>query len=197
MYFFLQSLPDKDGKKCLFIIKCLDKSFECSASDKKKKQEWIQGTDETFPATLWHQCLWFLSHLLTQQCLCSCCCCCGAESVISVFLCPPNSHPNLHPAAEVGSVFSSPWGPAEAQGAAAEAERGRGQPGGEDEAAAGGQWEQTEAAGGHEGGAVSQSTLTTSKLTTLYTFKCYTQESWPSYIIFSYFKRRTEIIYLF
>jgi len=36
-------LPDKDGKKCLFLIKCLDKSFEISASDKKKKQEWIQG----------------------------------------------------------------------------------------------------------------------------------------------------------
>lgn len=36
-------MPDKDGKKCLFLIKCLDKSFEISASDKKKKQEWIQG----------------------------------------------------------------------------------------------------------------------------------------------------------
>lgn len=39
----LQSLADKDGRKCLFIIKCSDKSFEISASDKKKKQEWIQG----------------------------------------------------------------------------------------------------------------------------------------------------------
>lgn len=27
----------------MFIIKCNDKSFEISASDKKKKQEWIQG----------------------------------------------------------------------------------------------------------------------------------------------------------
>lgn len=27
----------------MFIIKCSDKSFEISASDKKKKQEWIQG----------------------------------------------------------------------------------------------------------------------------------------------------------
>ncbi|XP_054866455.1 switch-associated protein 70 isoform X2 [Amphiprion ocellaris] len=39
----VESLPDKDGKKCLFIIKCIDKSFEISASDKKKKQEWIQA----------------------------------------------------------------------------------------------------------------------------------------------------------
>ncbi|TKS70187.1 Switch-associated protein 70 [Collichthys lucidus] len=40
----VESLPDKEGKKCLFIIKCTDKSFEISASDKKKKQEWIQAT---------------------------------------------------------------------------------------------------------------------------------------------------------
>ncbi|XP_044064725.1 switch-associated protein 70 isoform X1 [Siniperca chuatsi] len=39
----LESLPDKEGKKCLFIIKCTDKSFEISASDKKKKQEWMQA----------------------------------------------------------------------------------------------------------------------------------------------------------
>ncbi|KAM8939990.1 switch-associated protein 70 [Pelodytes ibericus] len=38
----VKSLPDKDGKKCLFLVKCLDKSYEISASDKKKKQEWIQ-----------------------------------------------------------------------------------------------------------------------------------------------------------
>ncbi|TRY88539.1 hypothetical protein DNTS_002824 [Danionella cerebrum] len=37
------SLPDKEGKKCLFYVKCSDKSFEISASDKKKKQEWIQA----------------------------------------------------------------------------------------------------------------------------------------------------------
>ncbi|KAI2653494.1 Switch-associated protein 70 [Labeo rohita] len=37
------SLPDKEGKKCLFYVKCVDKSFEISASDKKKKQEWIQA----------------------------------------------------------------------------------------------------------------------------------------------------------
>ncbi|KAI4901663.1 hypothetical protein NFI96_012837 [Prochilodus magdalenae] len=38
-----QSLLDKEGKKCLFYVKCSDKSFEISASDKKKKQEWIQA----------------------------------------------------------------------------------------------------------------------------------------------------------
>lgn len=43
LFSFLQSLPDKEGKKCLFLVKCSDKSFEISASDKKKKQEWIQG----------------------------------------------------------------------------------------------------------------------------------------------------------
>ncbi|KAG5849167.1 hypothetical protein ANANG_G00107110 [Anguilla anguilla] len=39
----VESLPDKEGKKCLFIIRCSDKSFEISASDTKKKQEWIQA----------------------------------------------------------------------------------------------------------------------------------------------------------
>ncbi|KAL6113067.1 swap70 [Pungitius sinensis] len=39
----VESLPDKEGKKCLFIIKCTDKSFEISAPDKKKKQEWLQA----------------------------------------------------------------------------------------------------------------------------------------------------------
>uniref|UniRef100_A0AAY5EXA9 Switch-associated protein 70 n=1 Tax=Electrophorus electricus TaxID=8005 RepID=A0AAY5EXA9_ELEEL len=39
----VESLPDKDGKKCLFFVKCSDKSYEISASDKKKKQEWIQA----------------------------------------------------------------------------------------------------------------------------------------------------------
>nr|XP_058925145.1 switch-associated protein 70 isoform X2 [Kogia breviceps] len=43
----VESLPDKDGKKCLFIIKCFDKTFEISASDKKKKQEWIQAIHST------------------------------------------------------------------------------------------------------------------------------------------------------
>ncbi|XP_054627337.1 switch-associated protein 70 isoform X2 [Dunckerocampus dactyliophorus] len=39
----VESLPDKETRKCLFIIKCPDKSFEISASDKKKKHEWIQA----------------------------------------------------------------------------------------------------------------------------------------------------------
>ncbi|XP_069596068.1 switch-associated protein 70 [Ranitomeya imitator] len=38
----VESLPDREGKKCLFLVKCVDKSYEISASDKKKKQEWIQ-----------------------------------------------------------------------------------------------------------------------------------------------------------
>lgn len=38
-----QSVADREGRKCLFVIKCIDRSFEISASDKKKKQEWIQG----------------------------------------------------------------------------------------------------------------------------------------------------------
>lgn len=40
---FVESLQDKDGKKCLFLVKSSQKSFEISASDKKKKQEWIQA----------------------------------------------------------------------------------------------------------------------------------------------------------
>ncbi|XP_032446055.1 switch-associated protein 70b [Xiphophorus hellerii] len=39
----VESLQDKEGKKCLFLIKSSHKSFEISASDKKKKQEWIQA----------------------------------------------------------------------------------------------------------------------------------------------------------
>lgn len=39
----VESLVDRDGKKCLFLVKCVEKSYEISASDKKKKQEWIQA----------------------------------------------------------------------------------------------------------------------------------------------------------
>ncbi|XP_016126952.1 switch-associated protein 70-like isoform X3 [Sinocyclocheilus grahami] len=42
----VESLPDKDGKKNLFIIKCVEKSFEINASDKKAKQEWIQAIQD-------------------------------------------------------------------------------------------------------------------------------------------------------
>ncbi|XP_032079139.1 switch-associated protein 70 [Thamnophis elegans] len=38
-----EALPDKDGKKCLFLINNSEKCFEISASDKKKKQEWLQA----------------------------------------------------------------------------------------------------------------------------------------------------------
>ncbi|KAM6464802.1 switch-associated protein 70 isoform 3-T3 [Liasis olivaceus] len=43
----VEALPDKDGKKCLFLINSLEKGFEISASDKKKKQEWIQAIQTT------------------------------------------------------------------------------------------------------------------------------------------------------
>ncbi|XP_029010797.1 switch-associated protein 70b isoform X1 [Betta splendens] len=39
----VEPLQDKDGKKCLFFIKSSLKGFEISASDKKKKQEWMQA----------------------------------------------------------------------------------------------------------------------------------------------------------
>ncbi|XP_045885964.1 switch-associated protein 70-like, partial [Micropterus dolomieu] len=39
----VEPLQDKEGKKCLFLIKSSQKSFEISVSDKKKKQEWIQA----------------------------------------------------------------------------------------------------------------------------------------------------------
>ncbi|KAI2662185.1 Switch-associated protein 70 [Labeo rohita] len=42
----VESLPDKDGKKNLFIVRCVEKSFEISASDKKTKQEWIQAIQD-------------------------------------------------------------------------------------------------------------------------------------------------------
>ncbi|XP_049579668.1 switch-associated protein 70b isoform X2 [Syngnathus scovelli] len=39
----VEALADKEGKKCLFFIRSSQKGFEISASDKKKKQEWIQA----------------------------------------------------------------------------------------------------------------------------------------------------------
>ncbi|XP_044048337.1 switch-associated protein 70b isoform X2 [Siniperca chuatsi] len=39
----VEALQDKEGKKCLFLIKSSQKRYEISASDKKKKQEWIQA----------------------------------------------------------------------------------------------------------------------------------------------------------
>nr|XP_060623036.1 switch-associated protein 70 [Anolis sagrei ordinatus] len=43
----VEALPDKDGKKCLFLINSFEKCFEISASDKKKKQEWIHAIQTT------------------------------------------------------------------------------------------------------------------------------------------------------
>ncbi|XP_063763374.1 switch-associated protein 70b isoform X1 [Eleginops maclovinus] len=48
----VEPLQDKEGKKCLFLIKSSHKSFEISASDKKKKQEWIQVTSLTVTSPL-------------------------------------------------------------------------------------------------------------------------------------------------
>lgn len=42
----VEPLPDKDGKKNLFIIRCPEKSFEICASDKRKRQEWIQAIQD-------------------------------------------------------------------------------------------------------------------------------------------------------
>ncbi|XP_035012367.1 switch-associated protein 70b [Hippoglossus stenolepis] len=39
----VEPLPDKEGKKCLFIIRSSLKSFEINASDKKKRQEWMHA----------------------------------------------------------------------------------------------------------------------------------------------------------
>ncbi|CAN9507100.1 unnamed protein product [Ophioblennius macclurei] len=39
----VEPLLDKEGRKCLFIIKCADKSYEISCSDRKKRQDWIQA----------------------------------------------------------------------------------------------------------------------------------------------------------
>ncbi|XP_057198889.1 switch-associated protein 70 isoform X2 [Triplophysa rosa] len=42
----VESLPEKDGKKNLYIIRCVEKSFEINASDKKTRQEWIQAIQD-------------------------------------------------------------------------------------------------------------------------------------------------------
>lgn len=40
---FDQVLPDRDGKRCMFCLKTLSKSYEMSASDTKQRQEWTTG----------------------------------------------------------------------------------------------------------------------------------------------------------
>uniref|UniRef100_A0A6Q2YIW5 PH domain-containing protein n=1 Tax=Esox lucius TaxID=8010 RepID=A0A6Q2YIW5_ESOLU len=37
---FVDVLPDRDGKRCMFCLKTLSKTYEMSASDTKQRQEW-------------------------------------------------------------------------------------------------------------------------------------------------------------
>ncbi|KAJ0057063.1 hypothetical protein NL108_000907 [Boleophthalmus pectinirostris] len=39
----VESIPDKEGKRCLFCVKTHNKIFEMSASDQKQKVEWTQA----------------------------------------------------------------------------------------------------------------------------------------------------------
>ncbi|KAJ0012563.1 hypothetical protein NQD34_016897 [Periophthalmus magnuspinnatus] len=39
----IESIPDKEGKRCLFCVKTNNKTFEMSASDQKQKVEWTQA----------------------------------------------------------------------------------------------------------------------------------------------------------
>ncbi|KAK7886115.1 hypothetical protein WMY93_025736 [Mugilogobius chulae] len=39
----VESIPDKEGKRCLFCVKTNNKTFEMSASDQKQKVEWTQA----------------------------------------------------------------------------------------------------------------------------------------------------------
>ncbi|XP_043944398.1 differentially expressed in FDCP 6 homolog [Protopterus annectens] len=39
----VEAMPDKEGRRCLFCIKTLNRTFELSASDVRLRQEWMQG----------------------------------------------------------------------------------------------------------------------------------------------------------
>ena len=39
----VQVLPDRDGKRCMFCLKTISKSYEMSASDTRQRQEWTSG----------------------------------------------------------------------------------------------------------------------------------------------------------
>lgn len=41
--FLFQSIPDREGKRCLFCVKTHSKTYEMSAPDQKQKVEWTQG----------------------------------------------------------------------------------------------------------------------------------------------------------
>lgn len=38
-----QTIPDKEGKRCLFWLKTPGRTYEMSAPDQKLRVEWIQG----------------------------------------------------------------------------------------------------------------------------------------------------------
>lgn len=46
-------LPDKDGKRCMFCLKTLTKTYELSASDTKQRQEWTTGLCAMFILASW------------------------------------------------------------------------------------------------------------------------------------------------
>ncbi|XP_016393599.1 differentially expressed in FDCP 6 homolog, partial [Sinocyclocheilus rhinocerous] len=37
----VEVLSDRDGKRCMFCVKTLNKTFEISAPDSRQRQEWI------------------------------------------------------------------------------------------------------------------------------------------------------------
>ncbi|XP_059508217.1 differentially expressed in FDCP 6 homolog isoform X2 [Stegostoma tigrinum] len=45
----VEMLPDKEGKRCLFCIKTVNRTYELSASDLKRRQEWI----DSITAAIW------------------------------------------------------------------------------------------------------------------------------------------------
>ncbi|XP_041072012.1 differentially expressed in FDCP 6 homolog isoform X1 [Carcharodon carcharias] len=45
----VEVLPDKEGKRCLFCIKTANRTYELSASDTKRRQEWI----DSVTAAIW------------------------------------------------------------------------------------------------------------------------------------------------
>ncbi|XP_078076417.1 differentially expressed in FDCP 6 homolog [Mustelus asterias] len=47
----VEVLPDKEGKRCLFCIKTANRTYELSASDTKRRQEWI----DSISASIWIQ----------------------------------------------------------------------------------------------------------------------------------------------
>ncbi|XP_041934617.1 differentially expressed in FDCP 6 homolog [Alosa sapidissima] len=47
----VETLPDREGKRCLFCIKTPGRTFEMSASDQKQRVEWIQATQTALRLT--------------------------------------------------------------------------------------------------------------------------------------------------